>query len=96
MFIKTENGSILNMAHFCMFGIPEKETGAYIEAVAAVMLDNKSDRMLYNKRILTCDNKDEAQKALDSICQFIEFGENLWDAERYKTDRLYASSKTLI
>lgn len=92
MFIKVESGNILNTAHYSLFEIEETENEACIIASAAFISDANT-RYIFDRCILTCDNKDEARKALDDLLAHIETGSRTWDAINYKKRRNSASQK---
>ena len=81
MFIKNENGTILNTAHYRTFHVVETETAAFVQAESAYI--DKEREYDANRPILRCDNKDMAQKALDSIFEHMERGAVTWDASNF-------------
>ena len=76
MFIKVESGKILNTAHCSLFDIKEIDNEACIIASGALI----SDSII----VLTCDDKDEAKKALKNLAIHIKKGAHIWDVDEYK------------
>ena len=95
MFIRTLSGSVVNSAHIFVLKISESQLGFHIDAVTAIASwDCPDDDDLYTEPIFVRNNKDEVKKALDSICEFIECGATLWDADVYEREsHLYKPEK---
>ena len=79
MFIRTQEGNILNTDHFRNFYV--KHTGEQKPRIFA-------ERPVKGERrgmdpgciILTCDNEEVAQRALDTIFAHLVRGDRTWDA----------------
>ena len=80
MFIRTQEGNILNTDHFCNFYVTKHIGEQLPRILAEEAVDKKRDYMHPGYIILTCDNEEVAQRALDTIFAHLVRGDQTWDA----------------